>query len=168
MTAQDLLTTSDAVISDCGRYRYWLTRAWGDGPLVTFVMLNPSIADAARDDPTIRRCVGYARTWGYAGLAVVNLYALVATNPRALWVADDPVGPENDQWLKHAATRAASDDSLIIAAWGANARPERVVAAQSLPFMDRLSALTLTKAGQPGHPLRLKADLRPTPFGVRS
>lgn len=151
----------NAIISECGRYRYWLTREWGEGPLVTFVMLNPSTADAEQDDPTIRRCMGYARSWGYDGITVVNLYALRSTDPRQLWRADDPIGPSNDQYLTTAAMRAALDDAPIVAAWGANARSDRVLAVRALRCMDRLSVLALTKAGTPRHPLYLRADLRP-------
>ena len=92
-----------AVLSPCGAYRYLLTRRFGPGKkLATFVMLNPSTADAERDDATIRKCVGFARSWGCAGLQVVNLFAFRATDPTDLRMADDPVGPENDVWLGRA------------------------------------------------------------------
>lgn len=154
-----------AVISDCDRYRYRLGRAWDDSlPAATFVMLNPSTADAAVDDPTIRRCLGFARAWGCGSLLVVNLYAWRATNPAELAVADDPVGPGNDDFIAGAAAVAAYDRAPLVAAWGANARPERVAQVIALPGMDRLTALALTKAGQPRHPLYLKADLKPQPW----
>jgi hypothetical protein len=153
-----------ASLSDCGRYRYWLARWWSSVPRVTFVMLNPSTADADVDDPTIRRCMGYARTWGYGGIGVVNLYALRSTDPRQLWAADDPIGSENDTYLTAAALHALQSDTPIIAAWGANARQDRIAAVQALPFMDRLSALALTKTGQPRHPLYLRGDLAPVPW----
>lgn len=101
-----------AKISDCGQYRYTLTR--GDAPRLCFVMLNPSTADATLDDPTIRRCLGYAKREGCAGLEVLNLYALRATNPADLWKHHDPVGPDNDRELYWAASRYMR----MVAAWG--------------------------------------------------
>lgn len=151
-----------ALMTEDGRYRYWLERRWGSGPWVTFVMLNPSTADATEDDPTIRRCVGFAKSWGLAGLMVVNLYALRSTDPKGLWTDDDPVGPRNDFHLRTAALDAAMGGTPLVAAWGANAKPSRVAQVRAMPGMDRLSHLGLTKAGAPKHPLYLRADLQPT------
>ncbi|MFE4857306.1 DUF1643 domain-containing protein [Streptomyces sp. NPDC056670] len=153
-----------AVLSDCERYRYLLGREWGDGPTAVFVMLNPSTADALRDDPTIRRCLGYARHWGCGALMVANLYAWRATDPDDLWTVDDPVGPENDAHLYAAATVASESGGPLVGAWGANAKPDRIAAVLALPGMDRLTALDVTKAGQPKHPLYLKAELTPQPW----
>lgn len=154
-----------AVLSDCDRYRYLLGREWDDAlPTAVFVMLNPSTADGRRDDPTIRRCLGYARAWDCGSLMVANLYAWRATDPRELWTADDPVGPENDAHLYAAATIAAETGGPLVAAWGANARQDRIAAVLALPGLDRLAALDVTKAGQPKHPLYLKADLTPQPW----
>lgn len=110
--AEDMLRTAD--ISDCGRYRYQLTRRWGDGPLLEFIMLNPSKADAHIDDPTIRRCIAFAKRWGYGGIVVRNLYAWRATDPAELVNLDDPVGPRNRAAL------ARGDADCTIAAWGAH------------------------------------------------
>src|SRR5437588_2477108 len=89
-----------AVFSPDGRYRYLLTRRLGRSRRVaTFIMLNPSTADAINNDPTIRKCVGFARRWGCGLLQVVNLFALRATEPRVLRAAADPVGPENSRWI---------------------------------------------------------------------
>lgn len=156
-----------AALSDCGRYRYLLGREWGDGPTAVFVMLNPSTADGTHDDPTIRRLAGengFAHRWGCGALLVANLYAWRATDPAELWTADDPVGPENDAHLVAAATIAADTSGPLVGAWGANARPDRIAAVLALPGMDRLTALGVTKAGQPRHPLYLKADLTPQPW----
>jgi hypothetical protein len=155
-----------AEISECGRYRYTLGRQWGDGPLVTFVMLNPSTADAEMDDPTIRRCLGFARSWGAGALHVVNLYALRSTDPAALWVVPDPVGPDNDRHLAQHAHLAVRDGAPIVAAWGANARQDRVAAVRALPGMDRLQCLGVTKDGAPRHPLYLPAIAEPRPWPV--
>ncbi len=95
--------TGSAVLSECARYRYRLDRAWerddhGLGT-VTWVMLNPSTADADVDDPTIRRCIGFSKAWGYNALTVVNLFAWRATSPRDLCAVEDPVGPDNEAHL---------------------------------------------------------------------
>ncbi|WP_405883587.1 DUF1643 domain-containing protein [Streptomyces sp. NBC_01136] len=155
-----------AILSDCDRYRYLLGREWADGPTAVFVMLNPSTADALTNDPTIRRCLRYAQDWGCGALMVANLYAWRATDPDELWTAEDPVGPENDAHLYAAATIAVESGGPLVGAWGANARPDRIAAVLALPGMDRLSALAVTKAGQPKHPLYLKADLVPQPWAA--
>jgi hypothetical protein len=157
---------SSAWFSGCQRYRYRLGRSWADGwqPPVTFIMLNPSTADAQVDDPTIRRCVAYTKAWGHSRLVVVNLYALRSTDPRGLWKASDPVGPYNDDHLAAAAEDAELAGSPLVAAWGAHAKPERVAQVLQLPGMDRLTALGVTKSGAPRHPLYLRADLTPEPW----
>lgn len=143
---------AEATLAPDRRYRYTLRRTWGGGRSVVFVMLNPSTADATVDDPTIRRCCGFARGFGFDGIHVVNLYALRATNPADLWLSDDPVGrPENDDVLGD----ALSQPGLAIAAWGANARANRVDEVLAMPGADRLSCLGVTKNGSPRHPLYL-------------
>lgn len=155
-----------ATISACGLYRYGLHRSWGCGDRLRFVMLNPSTADAEVDDPTIRRCMGFARTLGYDGIDVFNLYAYRATKPADLWEAAAPTGGErNDDLLREVLRQSRVQPA--IAAWGANARPERV--AEFLSWRDgvrgaRVLALGLTKAGAPRHPLYLRADAQPVAF----
>ena len=106
---------SGADFSDCGRYRYKLWRLWDDTrPEVMFIMLNPSTADATADDPTIRRCIGFARAWGYGGVRVGNLFAWRTPYPQALRSALDPIGRHNDSALCELAEGAA----LVVAAWG--------------------------------------------------
>ena len=136
-----------AVFSPDRRYRYRLGRRWAGSASVTFVMLNPSTADAEVDDPTIRRCIDFARRWGYGGLEVVNLYAFRATRPADLWRAEDPVGPDNDDHLRAVFARSA----MIIAAWGVEAAADRVE--QVLAFAPPMLALALSRAGHPRHPL---------------
>lgn len=155
------MTTTDmvrgAAISQDGRYRYMLARQWDDRPAATFIMLNPSTADDMVDDPTIRRCIGFARTWQCGGLVVVNLYALRSTDPRALWADPDPVGPENDFHLA-AAARAFEHRAPLVAAWGAHAKADRIQHVLTIPAVaDRLQCLGTTKAGAPRHPLYLPA-----------
>src|SRR5262245_34051042 len=84
------------------RYRYSLSRRFGDGPTSVFIMLNPSTADAERDDPTIRKCVGFCRRWGVGELHVVNLFAFRAVSPFDMKKADDPVGPRNRRAIEQA------------------------------------------------------------------
>lgn len=143
-----------AVLSPCGQYRYCLSRSWllGEGT-VLFIMLNPSTADAETDDPTIRRCIGFARRWGYRQLLVGNLFAWRATNPRELRRVSDPVGPENDHHLVEMSVGA----DAVIAAWGAHGvyrnRSQHV-----LGLLRNPESLGLTKQGHPRHPLYLRAD----------
>lgn len=148
-----------AAISDCGQYRYKLTREANDqfatrGPAL-FIMLNPSTADAALDDPTIRRCKGFALSWDCSALVVANLYALRATNPDDLWKHADPVGPDNNQYL----AALIREHETIVCAWGANAKPERVEQVRKM-FRDnnRPMCLGTTKAGAPRHPLYVRGD----------
>jgi hypothetical protein len=145
-----------AQISPCGRYRYSLWRKWKPGPLCTFIGLNPSTADATIDDPTIRRCIGFAKAWGYSGLMMLNLFAYRATKPGEMMAAADPVGPDNDEVLRDAGFNSA----IQIAAWGANGSFQgRDTTVRAM--LPRLHCLQLTKAGHPGHPLYLPASLQP-------
>lgn len=85
-----------AIISECGKYRYSLSRIWDENKAnVLFIMLNPSTADGDVDDPTIRRCIGFAKSWGYGGIYVGNLFAYRATDPKELLKVENPIGFEN-------------------------------------------------------------------------
>jgi hypothetical protein len=157
----------DAIISTCGTYRYLLTRpgdALPDRGTALFLMVNPSTADATLDDPTIRRCRGFARLWGCTGIAVANLYALRATDPAELWRHHDPKGPENDAWL----LRLASEYREVICAWGANVKPARVLAALRIfeAAGAKLWCLGTTKDGHPRHPLYVRGDQPLVPWQV--
>lgn len=156
---------SDALLSEDGAYRYWLHREWGyPGPGATFVMLNPSTADAVEDDRTIGRCIDFAKSWGCVRLRVVNLYALRSTNPDRLWTVDDPVGPENDEWIGRALDLTSGP---VVAAWGVNARQDRVDHVLALPGMGRAQCLGHTKDGHPRHPLYVRGDTPLRPFAAR-
>lgn len=165
-------TDKTADLSACHEYRFSLTRSWDATPLAPgqrpgrrclFVMLNPSTADAMEDDPTIRRCVGFARSWGFTLLHVVNLFAYRATVPADLYNRADPVGQNNDGWILDAA-RAADQ---VVCAWGAHggyrSRGNEVA---SLLRGEGIALFCLgeTDEGHPRHPLYLKADLRPVPY----
>ncbi len=139
-------------------YRYTLLRVWRvDLPRLAFIMLNPSTADEQILDPTIRRCIGYARAWGYGSLEVGNLFAFRSTSPYQLYNIPDPIGPENDGYLKEIVSRA----KLVIAAWGNHGviKDRSNVVARMFPGM-KVLALTKTK-GQPAHPLYLPLHIQP-------
>ena len=150
---------SHAVFNEARTHRYLLTRRWARwalGPAMTWIMLNPSTADAFADDPTIRRCISFARREGCGSLRVLNLFALRATDPRELRKHPDPVGPRNDQMI-----RSQPRSAFTVAAWGADAlavergqEVARLLAATAVP----LSCLGVTSGGHPRHPLYIRAD----------
>ena len=148
----------DAIISKCGKYRYVLSRTWGSGrEIVCFIMLNPSTADAEKDDPTIRRCVSFVRTWGYSRLRVVNLFARRTPHPSDLWAVSDPVGPDNDRYVLEALARA----TIVVAAWGRleMARPRAQVVTKIAEQMCKsLNCLGVMNRGCPRHPLYVRRD----------
>lgn len=157
----------NAIISEDGRYRYRLTRELGftgQGALC-FVMLNPSTADETNDDPTIRRCLGFAKAMNCARLEVVNLFAFRATDPLILRQLgrNEAIGPENDQHILNAVSRSR----LVLCAWGNHGllygRDKEVaslVGTVTKPFALKINA----KSGQPAHPLYLKGNLKPIPM----
>lgn len=161
-----LFMKMNAKISPCGLYRYNLSRQWGSGPVCTFVMLNPSTADADQDDPTIRRCLAFARREKCESLLVVNLFAFRATNPKNLSLALDPVGPENDGEIKKAFNLARENDWPIIAAWGSNKFADE--RAKRVAQWGPLSCLGVTKHGHPRHPLYLHAESRLSEFSYNA
>jgi hypothetical protein len=151
----------DARFSPCRTWRYSLSRdldAQNGRGVVTFIGLNPSTADAVSGDPTTRRCIGFARSWGFSRMHLINVYAFRATNPRIALKADDPVGPENADVVHEIV--GASD--LVICAWGVwgvGPNADAVVQLLSAPH-----CLGHTKLGAPRHPLYVKACTAPTPF----
>lgn len=142
-----------------GAYRYELKRTWNP-PVehLTFVMLNPSTADASIDDPTIRRCIGFAKRDGWGGIVVWNLYALRATDPAELRRHRDPIGPYNDSHLSREFLHIAREGRAVVAAWGAGADPERVSAVLRFQPSLRWRVLGLTLHGHPRHPLYVRGD----------
>jgi hypothetical protein len=154
--------TGGAAFSRDSRYRYRLWRRWDRSrPAIAFCMLNPSMADARRDDPTIRRCMGFARDWGYGGIEVVNIFALRATDPHELQLARDPVGPRNDAFMLRAA-----DCLPVVIAWGVHGalRDRQAKALALFGPRTRLLALGRTRSGAPRHPLYLRRDAEPMEY----
>jgi hypothetical protein len=128
---------------------------------VIFILLNPSTADATNDDPTIERCIDFAKTWGYGSLEVVNLFAYRATSPSELLHCDDPVGTENDMYI----LKAAEGASKIILGWGNDCsfstRDEEVL---KLLKRYKMDCLIKNNTGKPRHPLYISKKAKPIPF----
>jgi hypothetical protein len=170
LTASSVLPLEqNAVISNCGRYRYLLTRQIAPGlRTATFIMLNPSTADATTDDPTIRRCIGFSRQWGCGKLAVLNLFAVRATAPADMKRARDPVGPENKDWFDR--TLAHRGEGPVICAWGVHGEHLEQDSAV-LGWLDDIGvkprALGITRDGHPKHPLYLSYGAQLIPFAGR-
>lgn len=165
-----LFEASYATISADGLYRYTLGRRWAQRPPAVFVMLNPSTADAETDDPTIRRCIGFAKSWGCGGIHVVNLYAYRATRPKHLWEAEDPIGPDNDDVLRMAFHDASDTNRPVVAAWGAHGPLDRAQFVHTLAHARgvTMQAFALTKNGSPKHPLYLSAESQLRPYSPPS
>lgn len=152
----------NAAVTFCREYRLWLTRDWAFGkPTLAFLMLNPSTADSSVDDPTIRRCIGYAKREGRGGIEVVNLFALRATDPGELLTHEDPVGRDavgNDAAIMD----TAITETEIVCAWGNLKNREQIARAREVVEMIKpittLLCLGTTKNGMPRHPLYVKAD----------
>ncbi len=124
-------------------------------------MLNPSTADASQDDPTIRRCIGFAKAWGFGGLIVGNLFALRSTDPKALYSHPEPIGPENDHHLRRIANEAAP----VVCAWGTHgALHDRGREVAEMLDDRNLAALKVTADGSPGHPLYIAANTQPKAY----
>lgn len=144
--------TSTASYSACDTYRYDLTRTWGAGPRLLFVMLNPSRATERANDPTVERCERRARALGYGAFRVANIFALRETDPHRMRRHAAPDGPDNDRQLRAGVDWA--DD--VLAAWGVHGahRGRGPAVAQLLRDTGRpVYHLGLTKDGHPRHPL---------------
>ncbi len=158
----------EAKISTCERYRYSLTRIWdGDLPPVNIIGLNPSRADESFDDPTVRRCVNFAKSWGFGTLWLTNLFAYRAVEPKDIKIIDDPVGPDNDEYIKTFAHHARLCGSYTVLAWGNHGvYKNRAEAVLHLLEAYTVKVISTTKKGQPAHPLYLKKDLKLKGYGV--
>jgi hypothetical protein len=161
----DLFLESDAVVSDCGKYRYLLRRTWDHyKPRALYIMLNPSTADAEKDDPTIRSCIRLAKGLNYGSFEVVNLFAWRATQPTELQKSSDPIGPKNADAIEGAIMRC----DIAICAWGAyQGAIDQGRAVHSLLRQHRPAVFCLgkTKSGAPKHPLYIKSGTPLEKFG---
>ncbi|SUN81106.1 Uncharacterized protein conserved in bacteria [Streptococcus milleri] len=149
-----------AIISKDKIYRYKLSRTWDSTkPTILFIGLNPSIADENIDDPTITRCINFAKDWGYGTLLMANLFAFRSTYPKDIYLIDDPIGKDNDHYLLECVTQS----DLIVACWGNNGtymNREKVIK----ELVPNLYCLQKNKNGTPHHPLRLPRNIDPVPF----
>lgn len=176
--AAEARPASRAVISPCGAYRYSLSRdLGGHSPFAIFVMLNPSTADAEQDDPTIRRCIGFAKSWGCGKLFVLNLFAIRATDPKNMLSAADPEGPDNWEHFRRRFALGAHEDPItrdkdvIVCAWGAHGAhrgQDRTVMGWFDGWGITPQCFGMTQGGQPKHPLYLKADAALIPYKGRA
>jgi hypothetical protein len=159
-----------ADLSECSRYRY---RLWRDGwngddeRACLFVMLNPSTADAMTDDPTIRKCVGFCKRWGFGRLFVVNLFAFRSTDPAGLVGVADPIGPDNDVFVREEIAAA----HRVVLAWGSHAEVRQLVSRRRFElrrfwekYPDKTYTLGLCKDGSPRHPLMLAYATEPQKY----
>lgn len=157
---------SEAFITPDGRFRYMLRRRWAIGDdLLVFLMLNPSKADAKKNDPTIRRDIGFAKLWKHPGLAVVNMYGLRSTDPDELLVdLEGAVGLANDAWISNQCT-----GRRVVCAWGSHAAATQKRINQVMKILRNHCAreivcLGLTKGGMPKHPLYVPANTTPISY----
>lgn len=155
-----------AVFSPCRTWRYTLTRTWDfTRPLAMFVGLNPSTATETIDDNTVRRCIGYARNWGYGGLLMMNIFAFRAKDPKVMKSQEDPVGPGNNCCLVTMAHKEST--GIVVAAWGTHGvfqNRHQNILKLFLEVGIPLHCLRITKKGFPEHPLFLPGKLEPIPF----
>ena len=171
----DLFLKSGATFSPCRKWRYALWRIWDEEQgIVLWIGLNPSTADEKKNDPTVRRCMGFARAWGYGGIFMLNLFAFRATDPQMMKAAEDPVGPDNYRTIQEYHEIAG----LTVAAWGVHGvfmdqdaavcRLERIGPhAKTRHLWDDCWCLGTTQDGHPRHPLYVRADMRPKRFLCR-
>jgi len=156
---------STAIYSPDLRYRYSLTRDWGLGQRVLFVMLNPSTATEVQNDPTVERCERRARALGFGGFAVANIFAFRATDPRIMRAEPDPVGPANNATIRD----LAAQYDCVVCAWGGHGshlQRGRDVEAMLRSSGRALFHLGLTQAGEPKHPLYIGYSVQPEPWPV--
>jgi hypothetical protein len=150
-----------AVLSDDKKYRYLLRRAWGSGgKKVAFICLNPSTADALSDDQTVRKCIGFAKSWGGTELLIGNLFAYRSTDPSVLRTVDDPIGEHNDAWLE----KIAMEADILVAGWGLHGSLHSRDLVVKERFAGKINALRLTNSGMPSHPLYLPGSSTPFPL----
>jgi hypothetical protein len=150
-----------AIFSDCLLYRYRLWRYWDrTKPHLVFLMLNPSTADELKNDPTVERCEVRARTMGFGGLEVVNIFAYRATDPGQMLSQKDPIGPDNNQ----AILDAIKGSGMVVCAWGnhgGHLNRGKEVATMLREYKIPLYCLKTSQGGHPGHPLYIGYGVKP-------
>lgn len=163
---EDSQEDAGAIFSPCRTWRYLLWRCWdAELPSWTWILCNPSIADEKKLDPTLRKVRGFCTRNGAGGFKIVNLFALVSTDPRGLRGHEDPVGAENDRWIKQACAEAPR----VVAAWGQVGGQYRARAAEVMGFLEGpVWSLGTTNAGYPFHPLMLPYTTPFNPFSVEA
>lgn len=159
--------TGTATFDVTERYRFILTREWSAGRYACFIGMNPSTATAEKNDPTVRRCIGYAQDWGYSGLLMLNLFAYRTPSIPDLFAArrrgQDIIGGIENSFEALDGYIEQFKCGITIAAWGVHAEDRGFAALRGL--RSDLHALALNKNGSPKHPLYLKQSLQP--FAVR-
>lgn len=163
MTAGLFASAQSAEFSSCRNWRYTLHREWADGQCVGFLMFNPSTADENLDDPTIRKCRGFALRWGYGRMVIVNLFAIRGSDPRIVRRVSDPIGPMNNYYI----AKATQDCRELVCAWGCGGHMKgdllrRPAAVLEMLEQERYSmpitCLGYSADGSPRHPLMLAYD----------
>lgn len=173
----------EAVLSEDGKYRYSLTRIWDESkPIVMWVMLNPSKANADFDDPTIRKCVGFASSWGYGGIAVFNLFSYVSPFLEDLLTVEYLIKDFQKYYSEF--DRLHDMSEIMVLAWGNDNLIRRLAKTRNmilkprqggrvanhtemmlnLPKYKKARYLALSKYGVPKHPLYLPYSLTPLKF----
>lgn len=146
---------SEAILSVDRKYRYVLTRTWDETlPNIMFVGLNPSTADETTDDPTIRRCINFAKSWGYGGLYMVNLFAYRSTNPNNIRIVDNPISDNNDSYISHYAKLS----DKVVACWG-NRGSYQKRSKEVTNLLEEIYCFGQNKSGEPKHPFYLKKEI---------
>ncbi|WP_439288004.1 DUF1643 domain-containing protein [Lonepinella sp. BR2904] len=149
-----------AILSECRKYRYALWRIWDESkPKVMFIGLNPSTADETNDDRTITRCIQFAKSWGYGGIYMTNLFSYRATRSNEIYTPDDPIGKDNDQYILDYAKKS----DKVIVGWG-NRGSYLNRSKQVYELIDNLYCLVVNKTGEPKHPLYIASSAVPQEY----
>lgn len=148
-------TNSGATFSECKKYRYALWRIWDKAkPVVMFIGLNPSTANESENDPTIRRVVSMANSWGYGGVYMMNCWAYIATDPTLL-----KTNEFSNEWNNNTITATASKCKTIVFAWGSFEIVKRLGRdSELIEMFPNAKCLMKNKNGSPRHPLYVKGD----------
>jgi len=153
---------TDAILSKDRKYRYVLSRIWDETkPTVMIIGLNPSTADETENDPTIIRCIDFAKSWGYGGVYMLNLFGFRATKPTDMFKAEEPIGQDNDKYIEEYSKIC----DKVICAWG-NDGSYKNRTKEILSKIENTYYLKLNQTGEPAHPLYLKGDLIPIKFEI--